>query len=351
MTRLGLAAALVLGAAGCASTPAKPPAAPAAQSSSPSPSPSTSQSGLVVAAVVRHSPQVRLYQVGAGRTARPVWSVPPPEAGLVPIRTTLDAGPTPDLCVLWGTVGSDGGYGGVTIRCYRYGSTTGVALPVSGTPFGVALAADGSAVLWQATTGSASNGVESLSTARFDHGSAADVRRFVTASGTGFTTWGCRHWVTSALWLDDSRLVLQCGGENDEPGGLAIENLLPRKGSETRPGRPLDDYSLEAPGGVIGDRIATLERTHCPSDGIQPCPDAAVTAPAGGGPARPVATPLAGRTVTSISGGADGVLYVTDVFGHPGADSPRVYLEYPSDAAGLPVTGLPKDIRLIALQP
>src|SRR5205807_3380763 len=142
-------------------------------------------------------------------------------------------------------------------------------------PFGVALAADGSSVLWQATAGASNRAryAESLSTAHFEHGNTDDVRRFVTAHGTEFSTWGCGSWVTSALWLDDTRLVLDCAGANDEPGGLAVENLLPRKGSDTRPGRPLDDYSLEAPGAVTGDRIATLQRTHCPSEGIQPCPD------------------------------------------------------------------------------
>lgn len=316
---------------------------------------SPSASGLVVATVSRHSPVVRLFRVDRQRNARPVWSVPPPKAGLLPIRVALDATSAPDLCVVWGTLDSNGEYAGAAIRCYRYGSPTGVALPVTGMPSDVALSADGSAVLWHATSGAFNTAkyTDAIYTAHLDHGRVDGVRRFVVSHGAPeeFSTWGCQTWVVSALWVDDAHLLLECNGANDEPGGLAVENLLPDKGSSTRPGRHLSDWSLEAPGAIAGGRVATLARTDCPSAGLQPCPDVAVTVPVGGGPTRSLATASSGRTVTSVSGGNDALLYVTDAFKDANDHTQRDYLKYPTDAVGAPVTGLPAGIRLIALQP
>lgn len=328
-----------------------------ASSSAPSPlvgasSSAHGSSGRVLAAISEGRKAVDVYRVGGDRVANRVWSVQAPHAGLLPVQISLDAGQRPDLCVLW--LKDDEEQRGSEVWCYAFGSTTGALLPVVGDPDFVALAPDGSAVLWVTEQNVGTHRYsETLVTATYPQQQASAQRTFVVARDATSTRWGCGFFLGSALWLDAGRLILECGGDNDAPGGVVVEDISPGPGAARRPGTRLGDPSLERPGAVVDDRVYALDRSPCHSgEGcLSGTPDTAVAVLLSDGSKSRVATAFAGRSIASISGGPAALVYVTSASGPATDRALRVYLKRPQDAVGRRVSGLPSDLASAVLQP
>lgn len=318
------------------------------------PSPTVAATGVVVA-VDRGAQGVGLYRVGADRKATPFALLAPPTGAEV--RSVTLGGPGPDVCVVWGKRGDDGSGTASELRCYVDGDTEGVPVPVTGEPdLGAELSADGKQLVW--TAHPTPDGPDytpddqDLVTASFDQGRVGDVRRYavyVTGGGPS-TDVGCLQ-VVGVAWAGQ-QLLLECSGDNDYPGGLLLQGPEPGSHPTKVPDEevvPPYNY-LTRVGAAATSTALAIQGEYCEIECLDHLPPASRRAVrvdlATGRVLEVIATALPGRSVTSVSGGPRGVVYVT-----AGRGGTRAYLRLPGEKHGVLVTGLPADVEGIVAQP
>lgn len=347
--RLRAAVSLLL-VAGCghAAPATRPSPTPSATTT---PSPAAPVRAVVVAAD-RGKAGVTLYTIGADRHATEVVTVPPPSGTSAATDVSLSSGATPDVCVAWSVRSEERT---AQLWCYAYGSTTGHRIPTGVAADGtVALRADGRALAWTEHPSSGGRDDQAFVVADYRDGTVSGERRRATYSEDGTASrFGCDGtWVVGAAWIDARRLLLECNGENDDPGGLAVQDA-----TSPAAGRHVPDQDVQPPYNYLrqarsadGTTALALQGEWCEIE----CPggkprvaDRAVRVDlATGRVVEVVATPAPGRGVVSVSGGARGVVYVTE-----GDTGTRTYLRLPGEAHGTIVAGLADDVKDVVAQP
>ena len=340
--------------AACQSQPA--PRATARPSTSPRPATSSPAPTVVVA--VETQSDVLLYRVDADRHATRVGQLQRPR-GTSPLAVTLSRGVAPDACVVWGSPGPEdnGGVFPRAVRCYPWGDLVGRTVPVHGRPgYKVALRADGGALAWTSSPSADSSESDlmddqALVVADYRRGAVTNVReRLVYTGGDAATVdVGCASFVYGVAWAGD-RLLLECSGENDYPGGLVLQgqDLLGAPRAVDDEDNPPYNYDTEV---VTADRGSYLavEGEYCEieCDDHQP-PEArrAVRVDLGSGRREVIATPAMNRDLLSVSGGDRGIVYVTE-----GSGPNRCYLRLPGEKHGVLITGLPADVIRVFAPP
>lgn len=304
---------------------------------------------------------VSLYRVGADRRALLLAAIPVPRDGGPARATALSSGPKPDVCVVW-SEDEDEDEGEQTrqageLRCYPFGDLVGRQVPVVGAMrASVALRSDGRALAWIASAPEDSkddNYWEELVTAGYDRGRVTQVERHVAYAedARARVDLGCASFLAGVTWAG-SRLLVECSGENDYPGGLQLqaEGL---KGASSRiddEQEPPYNYLTEVGSAEATSGLA-LQGEYCEiecPDGKEPEPRRAVRFSLSTGRVLEViATPARERYMESASGGPKGIVYVT----RKGERDLRVYLRLPGEKHGVVVTGLPADVVGVVAQP
>ncbi len=333
---------LVLLLAGCSGGGTTPAARP-------TPTVRPSVAPRVVVAVDRGRYGVQLFSVGADRRALPSTLLLPPHAGDAPADITLAGGATPTTCVVWTDPQSDG-YGGNSLRCYGPADARGTTVEAEGAVVGVALRPDGAAIAWQQVLDEQGEDGDVV-VASLDGRTTGTRTTYPTYRTSGRTVdTGCGNGVGALDWAGP-RLLVQCGYENDFPGGLVLEEPDFIGGGRDVPG-PAGPYTdFVDVGSATVSSALVLEEQHCEitcEDGKPARPGRAVrVAIPAGQVLEVIAVPADGRVIASVSGGPKGIVYVTR--GNKG--DLRVYLRLPGEKHGALITGLPTDVEGAVAQP
>jgi len=336
--RPALPLALVALLAGCTAGTTGAAPAPSAGASTPA------ARALLVAATRETRDGIWLYRIGPDRVARHVATVPPPEPSSRASAITMSAGTTPSMCVIWSADGpGDDRLGVHAASCYDRLEDglepSGTPVPVAGQVDEIALDAEGTRLFWSTKSedGDATGGV----VADYDDG---------RTSGGRALDMDCSRYLLSVVWAGRDRLVLHCtSGDNDDPGFLMTHEL--GAGSwAPRPGHQVGEAeTFVHPGFADETSVGAFER-RCAS-GCDTAMPRMLSARAvrvdlrTGRVVEVVATPAEGRHLHTLTGGAHGVVYVTE-----GRTDTRVYLRWPGERRGTRVAGLPADLATLTAQ-
>lgn len=340
-----LPVALALALASCTSGTPKPTAhgTPTPTGAAPAASASATRS-LVLAVTRRDTATVSLYRVGEARTAMRVANLDVPGSYFTTYGITISAGQRPDVCVVWSADEPEGdGSGREAVYCYAGLSTAGVQVPIDGQPDEIALDPEATRLFWSIGDPEA----DTLAGVVADY-SAGHVTRQVPFS------MDCSRYLLAALWAGRERLVLHCtSGDSDDPGFLVTEELgggsnAPHEGHRIGP-----DETFVWPGYADETSVLALERrcrAACGTEAPKMLSERAVRVELSTGKVLEViATPAKGRFLNAVTGGAHGIVYVTDAEGDH--RDVRVYLRWPGEKHGTLITGLPADVETVVAQP
>ena len=340
------------------------PVAPA-----PAPTPAPAAAPLVLA-TTSATGALELFSVRPGqRDVQRVRRLDAPSPAARVISASLSAGSNPTVCAVWRLdpkpeptttdISS-------SLTCYAPGSPTGVKVDVArAEPVNVAVRADGRAVAWSTFADEANGRID---VASLDGVRINEVRSFLAdptrPEGSGEASFTGRS-VGYLAWLGDDELGVSQGNQSDDDSGLTRFDVAP--GSSTgwaraphiRVARSVDSIFDVVVSPPVDGAVLAVDRPYwlLEEDELakRPAPRAVRVDLRTGQVRDVVAFPAAGREVTSVSGGARGVLYVTQE-----RDSRRddlrdrqvvVSVRYPDEARGQPLTGLPSDVLAAVLQP
>lgn len=310
----------------------------------------------VIVGVIRKSGPLAIYRIGRDRHARPVAEFITPHPGERVSSVSLSSGAEPRACATWAHLDEDRlATGRATMVCYSLDSThkatpiTGIA----GNPASVALSADGREIAW--TDYTRENNETDVVFGSLVGNRIVSTHRVLP--GPSMQCRPCLDNISGVAWSGDHALMLSRQGQDDEGAGLGRLPLDARHiASGWRDGpRSMDAWKTD-PAYKYFDYVGSanlhsalaIERPSWngpPPRGIRE--RAVLVDLATGRRVATLATALPGRDVTSVSGGAAGIVYRTEGNG-PQA---RYYLRLPGDAAGQPITGLPSDTVYVVAQP
>ena len=233
-------------------------------------------------------------------------------------------------------------------------------------PVNVAVRADGRAVAWS-TFADETNG--RIDVASLDGVQVGEVRSYLAdptrPEGSGEASFTGRN-VGALAWLGDDELAVSQANQSDDDSGLTRFDVTPgaTKGwaraphVESSPDQAsIYDVVVSPP---VDGAVLAVDRPYwlLEEDELAKLPaPRAVRVDLRTGQVRDVvALPAGGREVTNVSGGARGVLYLTQKRDVRWDDDARdrqivVSLRYPDQERGQPLTGLPSDVLAAVLQP
>jgi hypothetical protein len=288
---------------------------------------------------------VTLYRVDEARHATRLQIVSKPAWAELADGVQQSAGSKAPLCVLYSALNPDADFRHET-WCYQLGSPAGYQLPLGGRPV-AAVSSDGRTLL---AVSQLADQTRELTVNRL-HGHTTTTEHTVNLDDQ--RDGGCD--VAAAAWAGGPTVTLECTGvDNDWPVWVEqdLEALtsgaIPGDGTELKPSGPLakgyDAFSqmtpLDANTAVallrVNLRCGELYDTVCPAD--TPKSKAVRVDLHTGRVLEIVAVAAAERTITSVSGGDHGIVYVTEG-GNP--SSKRVYVRWPGEKHGTRVVGLP----------
>lgn len=359
LRHVGILALLALTACtGGSGAPAAAPSAsataspPAAVPSSASAAPSVSASGLLLlaadqvgnAGLYSLAPRKRQARLVRNLQSLGDWSI---------ASASMSAGPRPTICAVWH--GQAEPPQGTQLRCYADGDSRGRIVP-SDTPVAVAVRPDGRAVAWIESETNSNTAVVVADLA----GDVVTVRSRARYAADLPPDGGIPEAVSDVAWLGPRTLGLTDVGDSDEGKGLCVLDLdKPRESKAVGFGRCLtpgaaetkaryDRFEHAAP--LADGTVLTVERGHqCCEDVNGPPGRAVVVRLADGAVLDLVATPATGRAVVDVTGGPRAVVYVTK--GEDEATGRIVYVRWPGEAHGAPVSGLLELTSEVAAQP
>lgn len=330
----------------------------------PSASASAAAAAPVLVAAARQDASIEIFAIGADRVARKVGTVPAPVGTNAVQDLALSAGARPALCARWGVSSGDNDDRGVStdeqVRCHAFGDRVGTPVPELVGLWGYSLRPDGAALAWVHPVGPSDD--QELVLADLNARTARVTRRLPTyRDDAPVPSTGCDSNLVGVTWMDEGHLLLDCGGSDDRPG---IPAVLPL----TAGGRgvpvpvPQAEYDkgysdLIARTSATSTAALAVEVELCDFEcegGRRPRPSRAVRVGLPSGEiVEVIATAATGRYLNQVSGGARGVLYVTEVdpvlVGGGNVDV-RLYLRLPGEKHGVAVTGLPSDVNEVVAQ-
>ena len=325
------------------------------------PSPSTTQTSAgVLIAVVRKSGSLAFFRVGRDRRARPVAEFAAPRSGDSVGSVSLASGQQPLACATWFPVAKDGSRDDSirpSLVCYRPGvSRQPTTLAgVTGSPTTVALSADGQHIAWIDSLPQYETNVVVGALA----GGGVTALERIRRGGTAQECSPCLDGVNAIAWAGDRALVLAREGQDDEGAGfgrIPLDDVHIKQGWQygpttmpawkTDPSYKYFDYVQSAD----AQTAIAIERPSYNGYVPDSIRARAVTIDLTTGRRRSViATALPGREVSAVSGRADAIVYRTAP-GFYSSSQLRFYLRLSGDAAGLPITNLPRDTMSVTAQ-
>jgi len=336
-TAVAAVALLVSGCGGASahtagSTPTRTGAQPVSQSAA---------ADEPVVAVIRRSGALELYGIRDGQVAHRLRVLRGP-AGTTATAVTLSGGAQPTVCVLWHSTASP-------LECYGWGSDAGTVVAGADT-LGypdIALSASGRSLAW---TGDAQPNGPELVYARLN-GTAAGPPTRLAALSPGQEPDEAALMVSNIAWDGDDALLVSSAYDDDVNGAVSRVSLAaPPKGwSNAREWIAGDQAWPVLYGGssaAVGGRFLATQLGF-DTDG-RDVTRAVELEVATGHLLDVVSTPATGRRISSVSGGAKGVLYRTE--DHDGRDL-RTYWRPPGQAHGRLLVGLPADAVDVVAQP
>jgi hypothetical protein len=293
---------------------------------------------LVVAVLLREDQRVLLYRVDERRHASLLRAVEPPRDLMTLDKVVISAGSNPRLCSVWRDDDPKSDADGEELFCEGIGSVDRVEFG----SISVALSPAGDEVFWSVEP---EEGTSTYTLAHLTRDAVVRKRSLAV---------DCPRYLVGAGWGDASHVVLHCStGDSDDPGRLAWQQLdgtsAPAADIPVVPTTPRGYDLLLDPGGYVDGGVLAIQRVDCLDGCPVDLPRRAVRVdPLSGKVLEVVASPAKGRQVGTVTGGAHGVAYSTYA---DEADDLRVYVRWPGERHGSPITGLPPDASEVVAQP
>ncbi len=334
MRRLLPFVALLVVAGGCRRAPA-PPGASASPPSRPTPGASATATATPVSratgrlvAVVRPL-ELELHRV-TGLSARHERELAGPDGARV-LSVSVGAGADPAVCAVWAGPRAN------AVRCYDGGTET--VATTGGKPLAVAVSPDGRRLAWAADDG---DGYPDVYYGTRSGSTVPDAVRVPALTPTEEEADDASIQVAALAWAGDGALLVSWSYDSDVNGTVTRLDLA-------KPGR----------GWTYGAALGRERRRPIVTGALSPADGTSVLAVqagvgeefengsravrldlASGRVLEVVSTPLKGRNMHSVSGGAGGVLYQTVGFD----GDLKTYWRAPGERRGSPVSGLPNDM-------
>lgn len=282
--------------------------------------------------------------------ARRIATLASPDTFYESHGVTLSAGPRPTVCALWSAQHTR------QIWCYSFGDTTGRLVYAADTSHNdisaIALRPDGQAIAWTENPHLdidvyPDNGEdEDVVTADYSSAGLSNVVHGATFRQHGLAAAGCRSYpITGIAWSGTTHALLSCHTTDGEQGVL-LRQALPM----TRPAAVVTTRHTR-PYGRFGDVVYAgesdayaIETADCSGGctGELPVERAVRFDLRTGRVLEVIAHPALGRELVDVSGGADGVTYVTS------GVKRSVYVRFAGEKHGTQVSGLPSDAYVTA---
>lgn len=319
---------------------------PAGTTTVPSSLPTAADVGVVMALDRRQS-GVELYMVGRNRKAVLLETLAAPGTTTgTPSSISVSSGPKPSTCIDWQLDGE------VLVHnelwCYLFGDTTGRQVADEHNPSGaVALRPDGTALAWVSSFGPNDESQE-LVVADWSPAGASGERRLHRAdvSGTG-PSIDCSTHLMTVTWAGSEHLLVGCLGINSSAQTMIAQSLSASGQSHEVVVTGQGVYDTYQVSSADDSSALALQSELCNTDCGVLAPQRAVVLDWRRGTVTSVISVAAkGRFVRSVSGGRNGIVYVTD-----GDNDRRVYLRLPGEAKGVLVTGLAPGTGDVTAQP
>jgi hypothetical protein len=302
---------------------------------------STPASNGPVVAVIRGSGTLELYRIATnGQSARQLRTLAGPVGGQA-VAVTVSSGLAPAICALWEVNAT------ASLWCYETQDSDGHRIETGdGRLLGaVGLSSDGRKLAWSSSSNSTA---PDLWYGHLEGGGVSSVTR-LPALGLGEDPSDAVLIVGKVTWAGQDTLLVSSAYDDDPNGSLT---QVPLKGAAHAGWTHGKVIQPDAHRPIVGGAASATDTSNALAimsgvgQGYTNDSRAVEINLSTGRIASVISTPAKGRNISSVSGGALGLLYTTV---GAGGDL-RIYWRKLGSAHGTTLSGLPGDLRTVVAQ-